>query len=49
MTALFVAQFAVPLALILWMAFAAPRSASGFYIQFVASAAILWAAALLGI
>jgi len=49
MIPLYVAQFVVPLALILWMAFAAPRSMSGFYIQFVASVAILWAAALLGI
>lgn len=49
MIPLFVAQLAVPLALMLWMALAAPRSASGFYIQVFGSAAILWAAALLGI
>ena len=49
MSTLFFAQAAVPVALILWMAFAPPRSASGFCIQFAASAACLWAAALLGI
>jgi Peptidase family M23 len=49
MTALFVAQFAVPLALLLWMALAPPRSASLFCLQLTASAACLWALALLGI
>jgi hypothetical protein len=49
MNTLFIAQVAVPVALILWMALAPPRSASGFCIQFAASAACLWAAALLGI
>jgi hypothetical protein len=49
MTALFAAQFAVPLALILWMMFAAPSSLWGFCIQFAASAACLWAIALLGV
>ena len=49
MTTLYATQLALPLALILWLAFAAPRSASGSWIQFVASAALLWALALLGI
>ena len=49
MNLLFIAQAAVPVALILWMALAPPRSTSGFVIQFAASAACLWAAALLGI
>jgi len=47
--ALFLAQAVVPVALILWMALAPPRSTLGFCIQFAASAAFLWAAALLGI
>ena len=46
---LFIAQVALSVALILWMALAPPRSASGFVIQFVASAACVWAAAWLGI
>lgn len=49
MNTLFLAQATVPLALILWMAFAPPRSMVGFCTQFTASAACLWAAALLGI
>ena len=49
MITLYLVQAAVPAALILWMALAAPRSASGFLLQFAASAACLWAAALLGI
>lgn len=49
MNTVFLAQAAVPVALILWMALASPRSTSGFYMQFAASAACLWAAALLGI
>jgi hypothetical protein len=49
MTALFAGQFAVLLVLILWMALAPPRSASGFCIQLAASAACLWTTALLGI
>jgi hypothetical protein len=49
MNILYIAQVAVPVTLILWMALAPPRSASGFVIQFAASAACLWAAALLGI
>jgi len=49
MNTLFLAQAAVPLALILWMALASPRSTSGFCIQLAASAACLWAAALLGV
>ncbi len=49
MITLFVAQFAVPLALMLWMALAPPRSASLFGLQFAASAACLWALAVLGI
>jgi hypothetical protein len=49
MNVLFIAQVALPMALILWMALAPPRSASGFVIQFAASAVCLWAAAWLGI
>ena len=49
MTALFAWQFAAPLALILWMAFAAPRSTSVLCIQLAASAACVSAGALLGI
>lgn len=49
MNTLFLAQAAVPVALILWLALASPRSTSGFCIQFAASAAFLWAAAWLGI
>lgn len=49
MITLFIAQVAVPVALILWMALVPPRSTSGFCIQLGASAACLWAAALLGI
>ncbi|MEO8545750.1 MAG: peptidoglycan DD-metalloendopeptidase family protein [Burkholderiaceae bacterium] len=49
MNTLFLVQAAVPLALILWMALASPRSTSGFCIQLAASAASLWAAAWLGI
>jgi hypothetical protein len=49
MNILFIAQVALPVALILWMALAPPRSASGFVIQFASSAACLWAAAWLGI
>jgi hypothetical protein len=49
MNTLFIAQVAVPVALILWMALAPPRSTSGFCIQFAASIACLWSAALLGI
>jgi hypothetical protein len=47
--ALFIAQVAAPVALILWIWLAPPNSAFGFSIQFAASAACLWAAALLGI
>ena len=46
---LFAAQFAVPLALILWMVLGAPRSTAGFAIQVAATVASLWAIALLGI
>ncbi|NOT44358.1 MAG: M23 family metallopeptidase [Acidobacteria bacterium] len=49
MTMLSVAQFAVPLALLLWMALAPPRSGALFCLQLAASAACLWALALLGI
>jgi hypothetical protein len=49
MNNLFLAQAAVPVALILWMALASPCSTSGFCIQLAASAACLWAAAWLGI
>lgn len=49
MNALFAAQAFVPLALIVWMALAPPRSAAGFGIQLAASACCLWAVAWLGI
>jgi hypothetical protein len=49
MNTLFFAQVLVPLALVLWMLLAPQRSTSGFGIQFAASVACLWAAALLGI
>ena len=49
MIALFFAQAFVPVALILWMAQVPPRSGVAFVIQMAASAACLWAAALLGI
>jgi hypothetical protein len=49
MNILFIAQVALPVALILWMALAPPSSVSGFVIQFAASATCLWAAAWLGI
>jgi hypothetical protein len=49
MITLYLVQAAVPVALILWMALASPRSASGFLLQFATSAACLWAAALLGL
>jgi len=49
MSILFLAQSLGPLALILWMSLAPPRNLVGFCMQFVASAACLWAAALLGI
>ena len=42
MNILFFAQVAVPVALILWMALAPPRSASGFVIQFGAAVLIGW-------
>jgi hypothetical protein len=47
MNTLFLAQAAVPLALILWMALTPPRGASGFCIQLAASAACLWAPSVL--
>jgi hypothetical protein len=49
MPILFAAQFAVPLALIVWMVLGAPRSTAGFAIQVAATVASLWAMALLGI
>ena len=49
MITLFLVQFALPLILMGWMALAPPRSWSGFCMQAVASAAALWAMALLGI
>jgi hypothetical protein len=49
MNTLFIAQVTVPVALILWMALAPPRSTAVFCIQFAATAACLRAAALLGI
>lgn len=49
MSTLFLVQFALPLVLIGWIAMAPPRTLFGFGIQFIASAAALWAMALLGI
>ena len=49
MTALFAVQFSLPLVLIFWLALAPPRIQFGFFIQVIASAAALWAMALLGI
>ena len=49
MSLLFAVQFALPLLLIVWLAFAAPLSVSGFWIHTAAAAACLWAMALLGI
>ena len=49
MTTLFLVQLALPLILIGWMALAPQRTLFGFWIQFIASAAALWAMALLGI
>jgi Peptidase family M23 len=49
MTTLFFAQFALPMALILWMALAPLHSKVGFCVQLAASAACLGAMALLGI
>jgi len=49
MSTLFLAQTLGPLVLVLWMALAPPRNLVGFCIQFAASVACLWAAALLGI
>jgi len=46
---LFLAQALVPMVLIFWVALAAPRSATGFWVQCAASTAFLCAAALLGI
>lgn len=42
-------QFAVSLALILWMVLGAPRSAAGFCLQVSATAASLWPLGLLGV
>ena len=42
-------QLALPLGLMGWMAFAPQRTRFGFWIQFIAAAAALWAIALLGI
>ena len=49
MTTLFLVQFALPLVLICWMALAPPRTLFGFCIQVIATAAALWAMALLRI
>ncbi|WP_029528197.1 M23 family metallopeptidase [Polaromonas glacialis] len=49
MTELFMAQLALPLALIGWVALVPPRNLTGFCIQVIASAAALGAMALLGI
>ena len=49
MTTLFLIQLALPSVLIGWMALAPQRTLFGFWIQFIASAAALWALALLGI
>ena len=49
MTTFFLIQLAPPLVLVGWMALAPQRTLFGFWIQFIASAAALWAMALLGI
>ena len=49
MIPLFLLQFALPLVLIGWLALAPQRTLFGFWIQSIASAAALWAMALLGI
>ena len=49
MTTLFLLQLALPLVLIGWLASAPPRTLAGLCIQASASAAALWAMALLGI
>ena len=49
MTTLFLIQLALPLVLVGWMAIAPQRTLFGFWTQFIASAAALWAMALLGI
>ena len=49
MIPLFLLQFAIPLALIGWIALVPPRTLFGFWVQVVASTAALWAMALLGI
>ena len=49
MTTLFLVQFSLPPVLIRWMALAPPRTLFGFCIQVIATAAALWAMALLGI
>ena len=49
MIPLFLLQLALPLVLIGWMALAPPRTLCGFWVQALASAAALWAMALLGI
>ena len=49
MTTLFLLQLALPLVLIGWLASAPPRTLAGLCIQVSATAAALWAMALLGI
>ena len=49
MTTLFVFQLVLPLVLIGWMTLAPPRTLVGVCIQVSATAAALWAMALLGI
>lgn len=49
MIALFAVQFALPMVLIGGLTLVPPRTRFGFWIQFIAFAAALWAMALLGI
>ena len=49
MTTLFLLQLVLPLILAGWMALAPQRTLFGFWIQVIASAAALWAIAMLGI
>lgn len=49
MTTLYLLQLALPLLLIAWMGLVPPRASIAFWLQVVATAAALWAAAWLGI
>ena len=49
MSTLFLLQLVVPLVLVAWMGLAPPRALLAFWFQVVATAATLWAMALLGI